>query len=108
MKFIVKVIRKRGDVWRGKIGKMDVTACPSDVSVLFAMGRGNEATFEISNGRPRGHEDYHVFEYIGSCYCVVETTHGYKPHMTSTTSSRIRSAFSAKEQKTSPIYVSVL
>jgi hypothetical protein len=108
MKFIVKAIRKQGDVWRGELDRKQITACPSDVVVLFTMGRGNEATFEISNGRPRGHEDYHVFEYMGSVYRVVETTPGYKPYMTSVTSARIRKSFLDKKQKADLIYVSVL
>lgn len=108
MNFTVKMRRGHGTTWCGNIGNRSVTACPSKVSVLFAMGRARTATFEISNTRPREHEDYHVFEFnVWGNYRVIEVTHGPMPSVTTHTSRIIRDAFLEKKEVTSPIYVSV-
>lgn len=107
MKITIKMRRGQGTSWCGNIKKQAVTACPSDVMELFAMGRARNATCEISNARPRGHEDYHVFEFNKwGNYGSIETTPGNQPAITTRTSRIIRNAFSEKKQKVSPIYVS--
>ena len=109
MKITVKMKCENGHTWRGAIGNKKVTACASDVTLLFAMKRVRTATFEISNGRPRVHEDYHVFEFNKwGHYGLIEVTPGQKPSITTRTSQIIRNAFLAKKQKISPIYVAVL
>lgn len=107
MKITLKMRRGHGSSWNGMIGKQTVTACPGMVAVLFAMGRARNVTCEISNARPRGHEDYHTFSYnkFGN-YGVTDVTYGSMPSITRHTSTVIRNAFLKKKQTTSPIYVS--
>lgn len=107
MKFEIKATRTPGGSWRGTIDDKELRACPSDVATLFHMGRGNKVTFEISNSRPRGHEDYHVFEYGLFSYMVIELTEGYAPHTPPGTSDKIRSVFTSKGQNADRIYVSI-
>lgn len=107
MKITLKMRRGHASSWNGIIDKKTVTACPGQVMTLFAMGRARNVTCEISNARPRGHEDYHTFSYnaFGN-YVVKDVTYGSMPSITRHTSSIIRGAFLKKKQKTSPIYVS--
>lgn len=107
MKITLKMRRGHSSSWGGAIGNQTVTACPSDVAVLFAMGNARNVTCEISNARPRGHEDYHTFSYnkFGN-YAITDVTFGSMPSITRHTSTVIRNAFLAKKQKTNPIYVS--
>lgn len=107
MKITIKMRRGHGSSWGGMIGDREVTACPGMVSVLFAMGRARSVTCEISNTRPRGHEDYHTFSYNEwGNYVVTDVTYGSMPSITRGTSGVIRTAFLKKKQTTSPIYVS--
>ncbi len=107
MKIKIKMRRGHGSSWCGSIKKRVVTACPSEVTTLFAMGSARSVTCEISNVRPRGHDDYHVFAIMSnSQYRVTDVTIGFMPCITTRTSRIIRDAFVEEKQAHTPIYVS--